>query len=553
MTVDFDAYVGDYWPGREADGRPAQVRARLTRTGFGAAFVALLEGPWYRDYQAANRRLSELVAEDRDFFLPLGCVDPTAIYWMEDLDTCTGELGMTGVKLYPGYHHYSLDEQCVTDLCDYAGESGFPVFISMMAEEDRFAHPAVKSAIPATDALFALLAKASNTTFVVNMLGAGGLSRRLSDLEDGERRIFFDTTRMDKDTLSLDELVAESGSEWFVVGSHAPFFYPEGAIFNLGFRTITREAIGEILKENQQTNAVLREAIAKLEGTTGRLPTSTPIDHLAEEDWPALVGKSYGKIIDNHAHFTVDNAYMKGMIEQAERAGVGRILLNGLGMVDHETFGGWQMNPDADQVDQMNTIALDLCKEYPDLLTFVAYINPRLGATAVEQVERWVTEHRAVGLKIHRCRENGSIEKALPIVEKAAELDVPILFHTFFRKGGNDPAELSPLDLVEFAKAYPAAKLIAGHFGGDWIRAVRSIKPYPNIYGDTSGCTHRDGFTEYVVREIGAERVLFGVDMWCRAFGTQIAKVTAADISEAEKDLILFANQKRIFSLGGAG
>jgi predicted TIM-barrel fold metal-dependent hydrolase len=88
-----------------------------------------------------------------------------------------------------------------------------------------------------------------------------------------------------------------------------------------------------------------------------------------------------------------------------------------------------------------------------------------------------------------------------------------------------------------------------GHFGGDWVRTARSIKPYPNVYGDTSGCTHRSGFTEAGVDVIGANRIVLGVDMWCRAFGTQIAKIFAANISEGDKELILYKNQEQIFNL----
>ena len=111
------------------------------------------------------------------------------------------------------------------------------------------------------------------------------------------------------------------------------------------------------------------------------------------------------------------------------------------------------------------------------------------------------------------------------------------------------PAELSPVDMVEIAKAVPNAKLIAGHFGGDWIRATRTIKPYPNVHVDTSGCTHRAGFTEFAVGELGADRILFGSDMWARAFGTQIAKITGSQITESEKELILYRNQERVFDL----
>jgi predicted TIM-barrel fold metal-dependent hydrolase len=551
MIVDFDAYIGDFWPGREmVKGNPHAVKKSLEKAGIHAAFTALLEGPWYRDTRGANEKLAKLAANHRGFFLLLACIDPTASYWKEDVDMCLTRLGMAGVRLYPQYHHYALDDARTVDLCRYLGGRKAPVFITMLAEEDRFAHPAVRPADPKLDELTRLIAEADGTTFVVNMAGGAGLEKALAGRKLGEGRVFFDTGRMDKDTLRLDELIAAIGHGSFVFGSHAPFFYPVGSILNLAFRTLPKDTAEAILQTNFRSNPDLKRIIGKLKKPESKRKTSSPAACLMDNDWRSLLGSFYGRLIDQHAHFTSNKAQMVGMIEQAKRAGFGTVLLNGLGKLGPGSFGGWQMSPTVEQIIRMNMAAIAWCKKYPDFLRFVAYINPRLGKPAVEHVERWAKEYGAVGLKIHACKEDGSIEKAFPVIEKAVELGLPVLFHTFFRKGGNGPAELSPLDIVEFAKVFPDAKLIAGHFGGDWVRTARTIEAFPNIYGDTSGCTHRSGFTEYGVRTIGAERILLGVDMWCRAFGTQIGKIVGADITKREKELILFKNQERIFRLG---
>jgi predicted TIM-barrel fold metal-dependent hydrolase len=548
MVIDFSAYVGSFWPGREfVQGDPKTVREALAKSGFDGAFVALMEGPWYRDEQAGNKRLADIVAKQLDFFIPLACIDPTAVYCKEDVDECLDGLGMAGIKLYPQYHHYALDDPRVVALSKYMAEKKRPVFITMLIEEDRFAHPAIKVAAPQIDELTELVSGADETTFVINMARTGGMKKILKDREFGRGRIFFDTAKMDQQTIDLDGLVSSFGPERFVMGTNAPFFYPEGAVMNLAFRTIDQDAVKAILQNNYASSPVLKRIV----GTERKQEKAdnSPVVSLAKNDWKSMLGSFYGRIIDQHAHFTNDETLMVGMIEQAKRAGLGKILLNGLGKLDEESFSGGLGDCSAEQIISMNMAAIEWCKRYPDFLRFIAFINPRHGKAAVEHVEKWVKEHGAVGLKIHGCREDGSIDRAFPVVEKAAELGVPILFHSFFRKGGNAPAELSPLDLVEFAKASPNAILISGHFGGDWIRAARSIKPYPNIYGDTSGCTHRNGFTERAVEVIGAERIMFGVDMWARSFGTQIAKVFAANISKSEKELILFKNQERIFAL----
>jgi predicted TIM-barrel fold metal-dependent hydrolase len=48
------------------------------------------------------------------------------------------------------------------------------------------------------------------------------------------------------------------------------------------------------------------------------------------------------------------------------------------------------------------------------------------------------------------------------------------------------------------------------------------------------------------VRELGAERVLYGSDVPGRSFASQVAKVLGADIPDSARELILSGNLKRL-------
>ena len=54
------------------------------------------------------------------------------------------------------------------------------------------------------------------------------------------------------------------------------------------------------------------------------------------------------------------------------------------------------------------------------------------------------------------------------------------------------------------------------------------------------------GITEMAVRELGAERVIYGSDAAGRSFASQLAKVYGAAIPEDAKRLIFAANLKRL-------
>jgi uncharacterized protein len=122
------------------------------------------------------------------------------------------------------------------------------------------------------------------------------------------------------------------------------------------------------------------------------------------------------------------------------------------------------------------------------------------------------------------------------------------LQHTWLIVGGNKPGESTPFDLVELAGRHPQAAIICGHSGGDWERGVRVVRSTRNISIELAGSDPTNGFVEMAVRELGAERVIFGSDAGGRSFASQLAKVRAAQISEDAKDLILGGNLRRLLT-----
>src|SRR5947199_9788891 len=119
-----------------------------------------------------------------------------------------------------------------------------------------------------------------------------------------------------------------------------------------------------------------------------------------------------------------------------------------------------------------------------------------------------------------------------PIVELATELDAVVFQHTWLKITGNLAGEATPMDLAAPAKRHPNARLICGHAGGDWEQGIRAVRPHANISVDLGGGDPVAGITEMAVRELGAQRVLYGSDAPGRSFASQLAKVQGADIAD---------------------
>lgn len=184
------------------------------------------------------------------------------------------------------------------------------------------------------------------------------------------------------------------------------------------------------------------------------------------------------------------------------------------------------------------------------LTHWLAYINPQ-NANWSEELDLCLREG-AIGIKLWISLKDaaGSSARTGEVVELAARLQLPVLTHVFNRTDPSLPGEFDPGEFTALAEQFPDATLIAAHARGDWRRHLSVLRERaPNAYVDISGCYPEHGSTEQVVRLIGADRVIFGSDMIGRSISSQLAKVVFADLSEEDKELILWKNAAKVFKL----
>ena len=196
-----------------------------------------------------------------------------------------------------------------------------------------------------------------------------------------------------------------------------------------------------------------------------------------------------------------------------------------------------------------NDEAARVTSETDGLLQWVI-ANP-LQLETFRQVDEMLAQPQCAGIKIHPeehvypIREHGAA-----LFELAAKHNAVILAHS------GDPHSL-PKDFVEFAGAYPNVTLILAHLGngggggGDPTLQVRAIQNCTagNVYVDTSSAQSlMPGLVEWAVKEIGADRILFGTDSPLYSTSMQRARIDSADISDEDKRNILCDNAKRLLA-----
>ena len=186
----------------------------------------------------------------------------------------------------------------------------------------------------------------------------------------------------------------------------------------------------------------------------------------------------------------------------------------------------------------------------PGLLQYVI-VNP-LQPRTYDQAREMLKAKWCVGIKIH------PEEHGYRIADHGEQL------FSFFEETGaavmthSGCANSLPADFVPFADRHPGARVLLAHLGngaGDkqkadlQVRAVQAAQ-HGNLWVDTSSSRSiLPNLIEWAVKEIGAERLLFGSDTPLYHVAMQRTRIEAAEITAEAKRLILHQNARRFFKL----
>lgn len=250
------------------------------------------------------------------------------------------------------------------------------------------------------------------------------------------------------------------------------------------------------------------------------------------------------KIWDLHCHISAlglpaatSEQRLAHLLAIADRMGIERLCVY-MGLT-------WSHDPSPEQMQRENDDVLRAIAKFPDRTFGFVYLNPKHVDASLAELERCVANGPMVGVKLwvaQRC----NAPEIDPIIQRAAELKAVIFQHTYYKITGNLPGESTPDDFAVLAARHPDVPLICGHTGADWERGIAAIRHLKNAYADLAGSEPVAGFTEMAVRELGADRVIYGSDAGGRSFASQLGKVYGANVPAATKQLIFHDNLRRL-------
>ena len=246
--IDTHVYLSR-WPFRRLPGDDtAALIHRLQSKGVTSAWAASFDAVFHKDMTTVNASLAEACTGP---LVPFGGVNPQLPDWEEDLRRCHEQWKMPGIRIYPAYHNYRLDDPLFDRLFRAATERRLLVQIAVWLEDERHQNPLMQ--IPAVDLapLPALLEKLP--TARVQLLNAYPHTpgRKLTD----HPGLAYEFARQDG-YADVRGFANKVGINRILFGSYSPMLNFTSALLKLKEAALTPE----------ETTAVTRTNAARLLG-----------------------------------------------------------------------------------------------------------------------------------------------------------------------------------------------------------------------------------------------------------------------------------------------
>lgn len=223
MFIDINAGVG-HWPFRQTPGNTCEaLLQRMDRYGIDLSVVSNLHGIFYKDTQAANEELYELMRSHRRFgdrMILFAVINPLYAGWKRDLKICRTRFGAGGIRLYPAYHDYGLCDPCCLELVRTARDLGMPVAFPLRMVDSRARSWMDVSKEWNLKEFIPLIREVPDARFLLLNVPAGFPLKEEEEKVLREHQVLLDTSG--RNISDLGGLIQKLGKEKFALGTHSP-------------------------------------------------------------------------------------------------------------------------------------------------------------------------------------------------------------------------------------------------------------------------------------------------------------------------------------------
>ncbi len=254
MIIDVNAYLGHFAFRRLRHNTAASLLTLMDAKGIDKAVVSSAAAITYRNAHAGNEELAEEVKSHRDRLIPFAVINPFYAGWQDDLKICREEFGMTGLRLYPGWHNYTLSSPCSRELVTAAAEREMIVSIPIRVEDNRQRSWLLNIPDIPLDEIVELVTAHPKSRFIL-LNGIGYIGSPLGRKDNGlPSNYTIELSRLSAVLANeIGTLITNLGAERIMFGTGMPFNYPDPALVKLEVLDATEPDKNKIRSQNAAT------------------------------------------------------------------------------------------------------------------------------------------------------------------------------------------------------------------------------------------------------------------------------------------------------------
>ena len=522
--LDCYASVGK-WPGKDpaAPWTVEEMLADMARCGIHGAlifsnFARALEP------SVGNQQVSDICAQHPRLFpcwVGLPHTGGEAPRGREFVELARAK-GVRAVKIFPKLHHFLVNKRTLGDLLAALEAAEMPLLVDAGHYEpyNQIGWDEVEWLVKTYPTLPVLLhsVRWEATRFLLPLLRAfPNLHVEFSNYQ-ANRIIEF--------------LVEQIGPEQLLFGTEMMQKSPGAAKAFVDYAEIDDSARRKIAGENLIRLLKLPEIPPEYAPTSGddailaRAKQGAPIDDM--------------EVIDGHAHISekghsdiviavMPKADAAGVVERNARIGVDKTCASGWA-------GVW-----TDYAIGNETVGQAI-QDFPEKIVGYATLDPLYVTDWENELKHCYEELGMRGMKPYYPRNK------IPYNARAYE--------KWFAYGNRHrlfalmhPSDNFVTEMEDLAPRYPDISFLLAHSGWSYEvarRHARLAQKFPNVFCEITFTSVTNGVIEFLVREVGSEKVIYGSDTSMRDPIPQFGWVAYADISETDKRNILGRNMRKI-------
>lgn len=269
-----------------------------------------------------------------------------------------------------------------------------------------------------------------------------------------------------------------------------------------------------------------------------RIENDLPLDDIFVIDSHGHNGGSWGHWVPYHD--------APGIVTTLDRVGIDMMCISAIKALASDYVDG-------------NDDMIELTEEFPSRFVGLAVANPRFEDDIDAELTRCFANKGVRGIKIHPTTYvhdypiNGS--RYEPVWEFAKRQNCPVLTHAGPR---SEYPRCGPDLIADVARRHPEVNILIGHTGSydSWISLDEHIeitRRHDNLFLETSTMNRFYRAVDYMVQQVGSEKVIFGSDGPFHSIIAEFGSIVYARITQRDKENVLGLNMARLLGLDDSG